>query len=62
MKHIISLALCVMMMLSLAVSSCASPLTGDNGIGIWIAVLIVAVIVLIGVIIMLLKKNKGPKE
>ena len=51
-----------MMMLSLAVSSCASPLTGDNGIGIWIAVLIVAVIVLIGVIIMLLKKNKGPKE
>lgn len=52
----------MIMMLLLAATAYASPLTGDNGIGIWIVLMIVAVIVLIGVIIILLKKNKGPKE
>lgn len=62
MKHIFSAVLCMIMMLLLAAIAYASPLTGDNGIGIWIVLMIVAVIVLIGVIIILLKKNKGPKE
>lgn len=62
MKHIFSFILCVMLMLSLAVIAHASPLTGDNGIGMWIVLMVVAVIVLVGIIVMLLKKNKGPKE
>lgn len=61
-KHIFSFILCVMLMLSLAVIAYASPVTGDNGIGMWIVLMVVAVIVLVGIIVMLLKKNKGPKE
>ena len=58
MKRILSIMLCLITALLLTVFAYASPLTGDNGIGTWIVLMVVAVIVLIGVMILLLKKNK----
>ena len=58
MKRILSVALVALVLLSLLTVSYASPLTGDNGIGTWIVLMVVAVIVLIGVLIVLMKKNK----
>ena len=57
MKRIFSVMLCLILAMLLTTFAYASPLTGDNGIGTWIVLMIVAVIVLIGVMI-LLKKNK----
>ena len=57
MKHILSAILCLVTTLLLTTFAYASPLTGDNGIGTWIVLMVVAVIVLIGVMI-LMKKNK----
>ena len=57
MKRIFSVMLCLILAMLLTTFAYASPLTGDNGIGTWIVLMVVAVIVLIGVII-LLKKNK----
>ena len=47
----------MIMMLLLAATAYASPLTGDNGIGTWIVLMVVAVIVLIGVMILMKKKS-----
>ena len=58
MKHILSMMLCLLLTMLLTTFAYASPLTGDNGIGTWIVLMIVAVIVLIGVLILLAKKNK----
>ena len=58
MKRIFSAVLCALIMVLLTTISYASPMTGDNGIGLWIVLMIVAVIVLAGVIILLLRKNK----
>ena len=57
MKHILSAVFCLIFTLLFTTVAYASPLTGDNGIGTWIVLMVVAVIVLIGVMI-LLKKNK----
>lgn len=57
MKRIFSVMLCLILAMLLTTFAYASPLTGDNGIGTWIVLMVVAVIVLIGVMI-LLKKNK----
>ena len=58
MKHIFSAMLCLITALLLTTFAYASPLTGDNGIGTWIVLMVVAVIVLIGVLILLMKKHK----
>ena len=58
MKRVFSFILCALMSFLLTAVAYASPLTGDNGIGAWIVLMVVAVIVLIGVIILLAKKNK----
>ena len=58
MKHFFSTALCIFAVLLFSVIAYASPLTGDNGIGTWIVLMVVALIVLIGLLILLLKKNK----
>ena len=57
MKRIFSIMLCLILAMLLTTFAYASPLTGDNGIGTWIVLMVVAVIVLIGVMI-LMKKNK----
>ena len=57
MKHLFSVALCTLLLTLLTTVAYASPLTGDNGIGTWIVLMIVAVVVLVGVLI-LLRKNK----
>ena len=58
MKLFISTVLCTLVMILFGVIAYASPLTGDNGIGTWIVLMIVAAIVLIGLLILLLIKNK----
>ena len=58
MKRTLSVALCALMSLLLLTVAYASPLTGDNGIATWIVLMVVAVIVLVGVLILLAKKNK----
>ena len=58
MKRIFSALLCLILTMLLITFAYASPLTGDNGIGTWIVLMVVAVIVLVGVLILLLKKNK----
>ena len=57
MKRVFSMLLCLILAMLLTTFAYASPLTGDNGIGTWIVLMVVAVIVLIGVMI-LMKKNK----
>ena len=57
MKRIFSVVLCLLLVMLLTTFAYASPLTGDNGIGTWIVLMVVALIVLIGVMI-LMKKNK----
>ena len=58
MKHFLSTALCIIAAMLLSVIAYASPLTDDNGIGTWVVLMVVALIVLIGLLILLLKKNK----
>ena len=57
MKRIFSVVLCLLLAMLFTTFAYASPLTGDNGIGTWIVLMVVALIVLIGVMI-LMKKNK----
>ncbi|MBQ6974289.1 MAG: hypothetical protein IJQ17_05640 [Oscillospiraceae bacterium] len=62
MKRMISLLCCALLTAALTVPAMAdSPKTGDNGIGMWIALLVVVLIVLVGVVVLLLKKSKGDK-
>ena len=58
MKRILSAVLCMLILILLTTIAYASPLTGDNGIVLWIVLMVVAVIVLAGVVILLLRKNK----
>ena len=58
MKRILSVLLAMLMTMLFVTVAYASPLTGDNGIVTWIVLMVVAVIVLIGVMILLMKKNK----
>ncbi len=57
--RILACALLVLTMVVPAMAQVVAPAaTGDMGIGIWIAIMAVAAIVLIGVLIILAKKNK----
>lgn len=64
MKRILSTILCGLITAALMAVAYASPspLTGDNGIVLWIILMIVAVIVLAGVLILLLRKNRDHKD
>lgn len=63
MKRMISLLACAALTAALTVPALAeSPKTGDNGIGMWIALLVVALIVLVGIVVLMVKKNKGDKD
>ena len=42
----------------LPASAWASPLTGDRGIGTWIVLLVVSAIVLIGVVVLMVMRNR----
>lgn len=55
-RNIITLLCCLL--LCLPVTAWASPLTGDRGIGTWIVLLVVSFIVLVGVVVLFLKRNK----
>lgn len=62
MKRMISLLCCALLTAALTVPAMAdSPKTGDNGIGMWIVLLVVVLIVLVGVLVLMMKKNKGDK-
>lgn len=63
MKKFSYILACAVLALSMVVNAMAetsvvAASTGDMGIGIWIAIMAVAVIVLIGLLIVLAKKNK----
>ena len=62
MKRILSAILCVLNLILSITVAYASPLTGDNGIVLWIVLMVVAVIVLAGVLILLLRKNKDSQN
>ena len=50
--------LCGTLCALLPVTAWASPLTGDRGIGMWIALLVVCVIILAGVVVLMVMKNR----
>ncbi len=63
MKTFSCILSCALLALSMVVSAVAqtsvvAASTGDMGIGVWIAIMAVAVVVLIGLLIVLAKKNK----
>lgn len=59
-SYVLACAVLVLSMIvpAMAQTSVVAAATGDEGIGVWIAIMAVAVIVLIGVLIILAKKNK----
>ncbi len=59
-SKILACAALVLMMVvpAMAQQSVVAASTGDMGIGVWIAIMAVAVVVLIGLLIILAKKNK----
>ena len=50
--------LCSALLCLVPVTAWASPLTGDRGIGMWIVLLVVSAIVLIGVVVLMVMKNR----
>lgn len=59
MKHLTSAALAVLMCMMLTVAAWASPLTGDtSNMGLWIAMMVIAAVVLVALVIMMIKRNK----
>jgi len=58
MKRLLSLISAALLSVVLCTVAWASPLTGDNGVGAWVALMVVAVIILVGVIILMAKRNR----
>lgn len=59
MKHLTSVVLAVLMCMVLTVMAWASPLTGDtSNMGLWIAMMVIAAVVLVALVIMMIKRNK----
>lgn len=59
MKHLTSVFLAVLMCMMLTVAAWASPLTGDtSNMGLWIAMMVIAAVVLVALVIMMIKRNK----
>ena len=61
MRHLMSFLLCATLCAVMTTTAWASPVTGDRGVGLWIVLMVIAAIVLVGVIIILAKKNRGEK-
>lgn len=59
MKRLTSVFLAVLMCMMLTVAAWASPLTGDtSNMGLWIAMMVIAAVVLVALVIMMIKRNK----
>lgn len=59
MKQLTAAVLTVLMCTVLTVAAWASPLTGDtSNMGLWIAMMVIAAVVLVALVIIMIKRNK----